>query len=60
VAAGLVIAVTMIFSAYTSTFGRYNETYGSLAAVVILLLWLQLSAMTVLIGATLNRVLAEG
>ncbi len=59
VAAGLVIAVTMIFSAYTSTFGRYNETYGSLAAVVVLLLWLQLSAMTVLVGATLNRVLAE-
>ncbi len=60
VAAGLVVAGTMAFSLYTSTFGNYNETYGSLAAVVILLLWLQLSAMTVLIGATLNRVLAEG
>jgi len=60
VAAVLVVAVTLAFSLYTSTFGSYNETYGSLAAVVILLLWLQLSAMTVLIGATLNRVLAEG
>jgi membrane protein len=60
VAAVLVVAVTMVFSLYTSTFGSYNETYGSLAAVVILLLWLQLSAMTILIGATLNRVLAEG
>jgi len=60
VAAGLVVVVTMVFSLYTSTFGSYNETYGSLAAVVILLLWLQLSAMTVLIGATLNRVLAAG
>ncbi len=58
VAAVLVVAVTMAFSLYTSTFGRYNEIYGSLAAVVILLLWLQLSAMTILIGATLNRVLA--
>ena len=60
VAAVLVVAVTMAFSLYTSRFSSYNETYGSLAAVVILLLWLQLSAMTVLIGATLNRVLAEG
>lgn len=60
VAAVLVVAVTMAFSLFTSTFGHYNETYGSLAAVVILLLWLQLSAMTVLVGATLNRVLAEG
>ncbi len=60
VAAGLVVAVTMAFSFYTSNFGSYNETYGSLAAVVILLLWLQLSAMTVLIGAALNRVLAAG
>lgn len=60
VAAVLVVAVTMAFSLYTSTFGSYNETYGSLAAVVILLLWLQLSAMTILVGATLNRVLASG
>lgn len=60
VAAVLVVAVTMAFSLYTSRFSSYNETYGSLAAVVILLLWLQLSAMTILIGATLNRELAAG
>ncbi|MET0805281.1 MAG: YhjD/YihY/BrkB family envelope integrity protein [Acidimicrobiales bacterium] len=47
----------MLFSVYTSTFGSYNETYGSLAAVIILLLWLQLTAMTVLVGAELNQVL---
>jgi len=60
VAAVLVVAVTMAFSLYTSSFGSYNETYGSLAAVVILLLWLQLSALTILIGATLNRALVAG
>lgn len=59
-AAVLMVAATMGFAFYTSTFGRYNETYGSLAAVVILLLWLQLSAMTVLVGAALNRALAAG
>ena len=60
VAAVLVVAVTMLFSLYSSSFGSYNETYGSLVAVVILLLWLQLSALTILIGAALNRVLAAG
>lgn len=57
-AALLTVIVSLVFSRYTSTFASFNETYGSLAAVVILLLWLQLSAMTVLIGAALNRVLA--
>ncbi|MET0159017.1 MAG: YihY/virulence factor BrkB family protein [Acidimicrobiales bacterium] len=56
-AAVLCVVVSLLFSVYTSTFGSYNETYGSLAAVVILLLWLQLTAMTVLVGAELNQVL---
>lgn len=56
-AAVLWVVVSLLFSTYTSTFGSYNETYGSLAAVVILLLWLQLTAMAVLIGAELNQVL---
>ena len=56
-AAVLWVAVSLLFSIYTSTFGSYNETYGSLAAVVMLLLWLQLTAMAVLVGAELNQVL---
>jgi membrane protein len=56
-AAVLCVVVSLFFSVYTSTFGSYNETYGSLAAVIILLLWLQLTAMTVLVGAELNQVL---
>ncbi len=56
-AAVLCVVVSLLFSIYTSTFGSYNETYGSLAAVIILLLWLQLTAMTVLVGAELNQVL---
>lgn len=42
------------FSAYVQNFGSYDETYGSLAAVVILLLWLFLTAMTILLGAEIN------
>ena len=45
------------FSLYVSSFGNYNETFGSLAAVVILLLWFFLSAMAVLLGAEANNVI---
>lgn len=39
---------------YVSRFGSYNETYGTMAAVVILLLWLYLSAIIVIVGAEIN------
>jgi membrane protein len=42
------------FSVYVSNFASYNETYGSLGAVVILLMWLWLSAFIVLLGAEIN------
>jgi membrane protein len=42
------------FSLYVDNFGNYNKTYGALAAVIILLLWLFLSAFSVLFGAELD------
>lgn len=42
------------FSLYVSRFGSYDQTYGSLGAIVVFLLWLFLSAFVVLIGAELN------
>lgn len=48
------LAASILFSVYTSQFGSYNETYGSLGAVVILMLWLFLSAFVVLAGAEVN------
>jgi membrane protein len=42
------------FSVYVSTFGSYSETYGSLAGVVLLLLWLYIGAYVVLLGAEIN------
>jgi membrane protein len=42
------------FSIYTSRFGSYGETYGSLGAVVVLMLWLLLSAVAIILGAEIN------
>ena len=48
------LAVSAGFSFYVSNFGNYNKTYGSLGAVVIVLLWFLLSAYIALLGAELN------
>lgn len=45
---------SVAFSLYVSNFGKYNETYGSLAAVIVMMLWLYLSAVAILVGAELN------
>src|SRR3546814_3659171 len=39
---------------YASRFGDYNATYGSLGAVVVLLLWLYVSAYAILLGGLVN------
>ncbi|MDN5805421.1 MAG: YihY/virulence factor BrkB family protein, partial [Microlunatus sp.] len=42
------------FSIYVSTFASYAKTYGAIAGIVIVLLWLWLSAYAVLLGAEIN------
>jgi len=50
---GLVI-FSMLFSWYAANFANYNETYGSLGAVIGFLTWMWLSSTIVLVGAELN------
>ena len=54
VAAAMWIIGSLLFSAYTANFAKYNETYGSLGAVVVLMLWLFLTALSVIVGAEVN------
>lgn len=48
------LAATYGFGIYVANFGRYDAAYGSLAAVVVLQVWLFLSAVALLLGARLN------
>lgn len=51
------LAATIGLGLYVSSFGNYNATYGSLSAVVVLLMWFYVSAYAILLGATINAVL---
>jgi membrane protein len=42
------------FALYVANFGSYNKTYGSLAGVIVFLVWLWISNLAVLLGAELN------
>jgi membrane protein len=48
------ILASGLFAVYTSMFGSYNKTWGSLAAVIIMLTWLWLSGLALLFGAEVN------
>jgi len=48
------LAASLGFSVYAENFASYNESFGALAGVVILLMWLWISAYVLLLGAELN------
>lgn len=48
------LAGSLLFSWYVKNFGSYDDLYGSFAAVIILMLWLFLTAFIVLLGAEIN------
>jgi YihY family inner membrane protein len=48
------VVASVAFALYVANFGSYNKTYGSLASVIIFLVWLWLSNTAILLGAELN------
>ncbi|MEO0494603.1 MAG: YhjD/YihY/BrkB family envelope integrity protein [Actinomycetota bacterium] len=59
VATALFVLLSVAFSFYTANLGSYGETYGPLATIVVLLLWFQLSALAIIVGAELDAERAD-
>jgi membrane protein len=53
-ATGLVILTTLGFNFYVDNFGRYNALYGSLATLMIVLVWIYINSISLIIGFELN------
>ncbi len=51
--------ISALFRLYVSNFGQYNRVYGAVGTVIVLMLWLQLSALVMLLGDQLNAVVGE-
>jgi membrane protein len=54
------VVASLAFAIYVANFGSYNKTYGTLASVIIFLVWLWLSNTAILLGAELNAELERG
>lgn len=48
-----------LFRLYVSNFGNYNQAYGAVGAVIVLMLWLYMSAVVLLVGDQLNVTVGE-
>jgi membrane protein len=53
------IAASVGFSIYLKFFNSYSKTYGSLGAVIILMLWLYITGMAILIGGEVNSEISK-
>lgn len=53
-AVGAWVLATLGFRLYVSNFASYNDTYGSIAAVIVMMVWLWLTIVLVLLGAEIN------
>jgi len=59
VAIVLWLLLTRGFRLYLEYFNSYNKAYGSLGAVIILMLWLYLTAIVIMVGGVINAVVCE-
>jgi membrane protein len=55
-AAILIALASMGFRFYVSEFGNYGATYGSLAAIIVLMLWTYMFGIALLVGWEINKI----
>lgn len=53
------MVLSLLFSYYVENSARYSVIYGSIGAIIVLLLWLYLTATMMIMGAEFNGVLME-
>lgn len=54
----LFIGGTYLFSFFINNFGRYNEIYGSIGALIVVMIWFQVTSFILLVGFELNASIA--
>jgi membrane protein len=54
------IAASALFALYVANFGSYNRTYGSMAAIIIFLIWMWITNIAILLGLEFNAELERG
>jgi membrane protein len=56
--AGIAVVIWLLasigFTVYVQNFGNYNETYGALGGVIVLMMWLFITGIVILLGAEIN------
>ncbi len=57
-ATALCILSSLAFSAYVNKFNTYNELYGSIGAIIVLMIWMQIISLILLVGFELNASIA--
>jgi membrane protein len=59
IAAACWLCVSALFAVYVGTIASYDQTYGPLGAVMVLLVWFYLLSLTVVLGAEINAAVAR-
>jgi membrane protein len=60
IAVALWLIASGLFTVYLANFSHYNKIYGSLAGIIIFLIWMWISNVAILLGAEFNAELERG
>lgn len=53
----VLVGASLLFKAYVTNFGKYEATYGSIGAVIVLMLWLYVAGLVLLLGSEINALI---